>query len=136
VSSHQNTRTITAGGARHSAHIIEMHQREHENAQPVTKLRLTIRGQAVLVAFVTIVLVIVVSFFTVEATGANASLESAPNDFTYVSVQAGQTLWQLATELDPQSDPRDVIAEIVLLNALPSSDVEAGQRIAIPKRLS
>jgi hypothetical protein len=104
--------------------------------QPTVKLRITARGQAALVALVTIVLVIVVSFFTFGATGANASLESAPNDFTYVSVQAGQTLWQLATELDPESDPRDVIAEIVLLNALPSSDVEAGQRIAIPKRLS
>jgi predicted Zn-dependent protease len=104
--------------------------------QPVVKLRITARGQAALVALVTIVLVIVVSFFTFGATGANASLESAPNDFTYVSVQSGQTLWQLATELDPESDPRDVIAEIVLLNALPSSDVEAGQRIAIPKRLS
>lgn len=115
-------------------HNINPHQREM--MQPVVKLRLTVRGQAVLVALVTIVLVVAVSFFTFGATGANASLDSAPNDFTYVSVQPGQTLWQLATDLDPQSDPRDVIAEIVLLNALPSSDVEAGQRIAIPKRLS
>lgn len=100
------------------------------------KLRLTTRGQAVLVALVTIVLSVVVGFFTFGASGANASTEQGETEFTYVSVAAGQTLWQLATELDPGADPRDLIAEIIRLNALTSSDVEAGQRIALPERFA
>lgn len=106
------------------------------DVQAATKLRITPRGQAVLVAFVTIVLAIVVGFFTFGSTNANASISSGENDFTYVSVEAGQTLWDLATELDPRTDPRDLIAEIVRLNALPTSDVEVGQRIALPERYS
>lgn len=119
---------------------MNMHQPDQHNslhqAQTSTKLRLTLRGQAVIVAFIAIVLAIVVSFFTFGATGANATLQTGANDFTYVSVEAGQTLWELASELDPTADPRDVIAEIVSLNALTSSSVEAGQRIALPKRFS
>lgn len=106
------------------------------DAQPAVKLRITPRGQAVLVAFVTIVLALVVGFFTFGSSNANASISSGENDFTYVSVEAGQTLWDLATQLDPKTDPRDLIAEIVRLNALPSSDVEVGQRIALPERYS
>ena len=100
------------------------------------KLRITARGQAVLVSFVAIVLALVVGFFTFGTTGANAATESGVNDFTYVSIHAGETLWDIASELDPNADPRDLIAEIVQLNALEGSDVEVGQRIALPERYS
>lgn len=101
-----------------------------------SRLKITARGQAVLVGLVTIVIAIIVGMFTFGVTGANASTTSGANDFTYVSIQSGQSLWQLAEQLDPQADPRDLIAEIVQLNALPSSSVEVGQRIALPARFS
>lgn len=108
-----------------------------ENAEAQnTKLRITARGQVVLVSFVAIVLAIVVGFFTFGTTGANASTEAGSNDFTYVSIHSGETLWDVASRLDPNADPRDLIAEIVQLNALTGSDVEVGQRIALPERYS
>lgn len=98
------------------------------------KLRITARGQAVLIALVAVVAAVIAMSFLLGVTGAQASAESSTNDFTYVSVASGQSLWQLATLIAPESDPRDVIAEIVQLNSLPSADVEVGQRLAIPER--
>ena len=54
--------------------------------------------------------------------------------FDYVTIQSGQSLWQLAESVAPTSDPRDVIAEIVSLNQLPSENVQPGQRLALPTR--
>jgi LysM domain-containing protein len=49
-----------------------------------------------------------------------------------VVVQPGQTLWSIAREIAPSADRRDTIASIVRLNALPSTDVVAGTRLAVP----
>ncbi|MCU1412125.1 MAG: hypothetical protein JWR04_2832, partial [Rhodoglobus sp.] len=38
--------------------------------------------------------------------------------FEYVTVESGQTMWHLAEDLAPQSDPREVIAQIVQFNQL------------------
>jgi hypothetical protein len=54
--------------------------------------------------------------------------------FDYVTIRSGQSLWQLAETIAPTSDPRDVIAEIVSLNQLPSESVQPGQRLALPNR--
>jgi LysM repeat protein len=51
-------------------------------------------------------------------------------------VEPGDSLWSIALEVAPTADPRDVVDEIVRLNALGSSTVEAGQRIAIPVEFS
>lgn len=106
----------------------------HSSAKPNVKLRLTARGQAVLVGLVAILVSIIAMMFVFGVTGAQATGDAGSNDFTYVSVASGQSLWQLATDIAPDADPRDVIAEIVQLNALPSADVEAGQRIALPEK--
>ncbi len=50
----------------------------------------------------------------------------------YVTVQYGDSLWSLANVYAPNSDPRDWIAEVVLLNALSSVDLTPGQQIALP----
>jgi hypothetical protein len=49
-----------------------------------------------------------------------------------VTVDGGETLWQVASEIDPDADPRDVIADLVSLNNLPSAEVSAGQSLAVP----
>jgi hypothetical protein len=54
--------------------------------------------------------------------------------FDYVTIRSGQSIWQLAETIAPTSDPRDVIAEIVSLNQLPSESVQPGQRLALPNR--
>jgi hypothetical protein len=53
-----------------------------------------------------------------------------------VTINAGESLWQVAERIAPASDPRDVVADIVSLNQLTSSSVEAGQRVAIPSAYS
>jgi hypothetical protein len=40
----------------------------------------------------------------------------------------GDTLWSIAEAADPASDPRDVVDEIVRLNALLSGALAAGRR--------
>ena len=52
--------------------------------------------------------------------------------FDYVTIEAGQSLWQLAESVAPAQDPRDVIADIVNLNQLTSEAVQPGQRLALP----
>lgn len=96
------------------------------------KLRLTPRGRRVLMTLAAAPLVIAAFAFALNGGGATASLSGSSEGFTYVTIEAGQTLWQLATELDPAADPREVIARIVTLNQLASADVSAGQELAIP----
>jgi len=49
-----------------------------------------------------------------------------------VLVLPGQTLWSIAAEVDPTADRRDVIADIVRMNGLQSSQVMAGQALELP----
>jgi LysM repeat protein len=65
-----------------------------------------------------------------------SSATSGDKQFHYVVAQSGDSLWSLVSELDPQADPRDLIAEIVQLNQLDGSGLEAGQAIAVPLRYS
>lgn len=99
---------------------------------PSPKLRLTPRGRRVLLALAATPLVIAALAFALNGGGATASLTGSSEPFSYVTVEAGQTLWQLATQLEPAADPREVIARIVTLNQLSSTDVSAGQELAIP----
>ena len=51
----------------------------------------------------------------------------------HVLVEPGQTLWSIArARLGPEADPRPFIQEIQDLNALESSLLVAGQRLALP----
>ena len=49
-----------------------------------------------------------------------------------VVVAPGDTLWQLAREHAPDRDPRAVVTDIVALNDLGSSDVQAGAEVLVP----
>lgn len=101
-------------------------------AQPRPRLHLTKRGRSVFTALAATPLVIAALFFALNGGGATASLNGSDVAFEYVTVDAGETLWQLAESIAPAADPRDVIAEIMTLNQLQSSDVFAGQELAIP----
>ena len=96
------------------------------------RLRLTKRGRGVLTFLAATPLVIAAFVFALNGGGATASLEGSTVPFEYVTVESGQSLWQLAEQLAPQSDPRDVIAQLVQLNQLETADVYAGQELAIP----
>jgi LysM repeat protein len=48
-------------------------------------------------------------------------------------VARGETLWQIATQYRPDSDPRSVIAQIKQINKLTDVTVQPGQRILVPQ---
>jgi hypothetical protein len=101
-----------------------------------SKLRLTKRGRAVLTSLAATPLVIAAFVFALNGGGATASLEGSSVPFEYVTVEPGQSLWQLAESIAPRSDPRDVIAQLVVFNQLGGTEVYAGQELAIPSALA
>lgn len=102
------------------------------------RLRLTRRGRLVFGALAALVIAgVLVSVASFAGAAAQASdVATSSQQFHYVVVQPGETLWGVATELDPGSDPRDLVAEIVRLNQLEGSGVQAGQPLAVPLRYS
>ena len=102
--------------------------------RPAPRLRLTARGRAVVAVLLAIPLVAIALALGVNAGSATAIDEASAESFTWVNVEPGQSLWQLAETIAPEADPREVVAEIVALNQLPSADVQAGQLIALPPR--
>lgn len=101
------------------------------------KLRLTRRGRVVFGGLATVLVAGLMAFIAaIGAPQAIASDVEGGQQFHYVVAQPGSSLWSLATELDPSADPRDLVAEIVQLNQLEGSGVDAGQPVAVPLRYS
>jgi hypothetical protein len=94
--------------------------------QPV---RLTRRGRLVLVLAMLAALVVVLGSAGRSTEAAGHGPRTQP---VTVTVQTGETLWQLASRVAPETDPRLVIAEIERLNTLSGSTVYAGQQLRVP----
>lgn len=103
--------------------------------QPRTRLRLTRRGRLVFTALGSIPLVALVVALVLgsgpAAAGGAEGLVGA--SFETVTVSAGDTLWEIAVDLAPREDPRDVIEAIARLNGLDSLVVQPGQQLALPR---
>jgi LysM repeat protein len=92
-------------------------------------LRLTRRGRLVIL----LLLVSIGAVLSLAVTSSGAASSTAQQvPVQYVTVAPGDTLWSIAGEVAPSTDRRDTVAEIVELNALDGSTVQAGQRIAVP----
>ena len=105
-------------------------------AFPQPHLRITRRGRVVLTLLIAIPLAIGAAVAGVGAVGAAAGSHSSTATFQYVTVEPGESLWQVAQEVAPAADPRDVVADILTLNNLSSGEVQPGQRLAIPAQYS
>ena len=101
-------------------------------AAPAPRLRITKRGRRVLVALVALPIVIAAFSLALNSSGATATSAATSNDFSYVTIASGQSLWQLAQQIAPNRDPRDVVDAIVSLNHL-QGEIQPGQRIALPR---
>lgn len=101
-------------------------------AASTPRLRLTGRGRRFLTLLISLPLVVAAFWFAMNGGGAIATLGGSDAGFEYVTVEPGESLWQLAEQIAPQADPRDVIADVMQLNQLDSADVFAGQELAIP----
>ncbi|MFE6736828.1 LysM peptidoglycan-binding domain-containing protein [Microbacterium sp. NPDC057650] len=100
-----------------------------------TRLRMTRRGRRVLSALVAAPIAFGIAYAGIAGGSALASGEhAAPVDFETVLVMPGDTLWSIAGEVAPGTDPRDVIDEISSLNNLHGGALQVGQVLAIPTR--
>jgi len=94
-------------------------------------LRITRRGRVVLAALFAIPVAAV--SLLVTSPGALAESTASSNNFDYVTVVSGDTLWAIAEMIDPTGDPRDMVAELMTLNQLTSANLSPGQELAIPR---
>lgn len=78
-----------------------------------------------------VILVLAVAMSVVGITGSVAT-DTEPGSLTFITVSQGDSLWSLAEVHSKGQDPRDWIAEVVMTNALESSDLIPGQQIALP----
>ncbi len=91
---------------------------------------MTKRGRAVLLSLVATPLVLVALAFGISAGGATATSTSTP--LAKVTVVSGETLWDVAQQIAPTADPRDVIADIESVNRLSSASIYPGEQLLIP----
>ena len=128
----------TTPAATHFAPVISLEEVRSRSASPERpRIRLTRRGRMVFgLMLAALITGLVASAAIFGATQAVATSEESSAEFGYVIVQPGGSLWSVATVLDPSADPRDVVAEIVRLNQLGGSGVQAGQPLAVPLRYS
>ncbi|MGQ2911099.1 LysM peptidoglycan-binding domain-containing protein [Aeromicrobium sp.] len=94
-------------------------------------VRLTRRGRLVLLLAVIAALAV-----TVVALGSSTVATSdagAVPATTVVTVQEGQTLWQIAADANPEGDVRDTVDDIMRMNSLPSAGaLQLGSDLAVP----
>jgi hypothetical protein len=103
--------------------------------RPATpRLRLTRRGRAVFTGLAIVPLVIAGLVFGLGAGGAVATNDAATDSLTWVTVDAGQSLWDIAADVAPAEDPREFAAQVAAFNQLDSAVIQPGKELAIPPR--
>ena len=72
--------------------------------------------------------------FAISILGISGSFAGSTQgvEVEFVTVQSGDSLWELADKYASSQDPRDWIARIVMLNALETVELTPGQQIALP----
>ena len=93
-------------------------------------LRLTKRGRFVVI-FATLITITVFAAPSLTSS-AKASFDQAGNKSQLIVVSPGETLWTIASRVNPEADPRAVIEDIKNLNVLDGSSLHAGQVLRIP----
>lgn len=107
-----------------------MNVNTHNPASTSPSLRLTPRGRLVLGLMGAFVFLL--GWITLGSGSADASVEQATSVGQFVVVQPGESLWSIATDIAPDSDPREVIMRIREMNNLGADHVHPGQSLAVP----
>jgi nucleoid-associated protein YgaU len=89
-------------------------------------VRITRRGRLVILAVALLVVLLP------GAWRAMATAQVEGPSTVAVTVAPGDTLWGIASQIDPGADPRALIAEIRELNGLAQSGLVPGQVLVVP----
>ncbi|RJL34443.1 LysM peptidoglycan-binding domain-containing protein [Bailinhaonella thermotolerans] len=100
--------------------------------RPLPPLRLTRRGRAVLVAAALPVLLAAVWLGTRAPARSAPAVPPSHQGLPWVTVQSGDTLWEIAHQVAPAEDPARTVHAIMRLNALDTSVIQPGARLYIP----
>ena len=66
--------------------------------------------------------------------GDGAMVAPVPTALVTRTVVPGDTLWAIASSVDPGADPRPMVDRIMRLNGLTSGDVAVGRHLVVPSR--
>jgi Tfp pilus assembly protein FimV len=103
----------------------------YAGASARSAVRLTRRGRLVVVVAALLIAFAIGVFVT--AAGSVATQRPGTAEPTrIVQVGSGDTLWDIASQLADDGQVRPMMEEIKQLNALDSTDLQAGQRLVVP----
>jgi LysM repeat protein len=109
-----------------------------QRRESLPPLRLTRRGRIVLIGIPLVILAAILlslaGFLNAPAKAADSAADLSLTPTVSVTVQAGQSLWGIASTVAPERDPRDVIADIAQLNDLSAGGVVPGQQLFVPTK--
>jgi hypothetical protein len=98
-----------------------------------TPARLTPRGRMVFLAVTVAVMFAALVMWGPRSAAVPIGTRLEPT--RVVTVQAGESLWDIARQVAPHTDPRVTIERIVSINALPDAgDLRIGQSLTVPVR--
>ena len=100
--------------------------------QARASVQLTSRGRLVAVAVFLLLAFALLSVGSAWHDASQAGTGRTAPATRYVTVQPGQTLWQIALRAAPSDDPRDTVDRIRAMNGLDDTAVRAGQRLIVP----
>lgn len=106
-----------------------------ELSRPAAPVRLTRRGRLVATLIAAAVAALLcLTLGPAVASGVLTAFSGAPTTATTtVTVEPGQSLWQVAVATDPGSDPAQVVMRIADANGLTSATaLRPGQRLVVP----
>ena len=95
-------------------------------------VRLTRRGRLLVTVLALLVAVAAAVLLTGGASALAGTGGSAAPAAERVTVQPGETLWQIAERTAPGTDPRETIQRILDVNGLQTAEVQAGTALRLP----
>ena len=102
----------------------------HDVRRVEPPLRLTRRGRAVVLGLLVLVASMASAvLFTTASRAESRPATPAPT----ITVEPGDTLWDIAVRVEPGRDGQAAVAELRKINRLDSVDLQPGQVLILPK---
>ncbi|MEY2798033.1 MAG: Cell division suppressor protein YneA [Actinomycetota bacterium] len=102
----------------------------------VGQIRLTTRGRLLLCASGLVVALSLISANTALGSNQSGAVPGGSAGYESIRVLPGESLWSIARQVAPDfgASTGDIVAMIIEINNLPSSELESGAELLIPIR--